>query len=788
MRGLALLLLLAVPAQAQVMRQNGGGGGGGDVSAGDLVGAIGELATTYVNITGDNMTGPLTMDASSFTVRNSTLVVEGAQSYVLDASDQHIIDAQTNPHTADRGALEILFTAGRDDISAIDLVIDDSTFDSIKGIEIDHTMTDLTSEEVDVSLDMQLIFPSGVTGGTAAGLLITAAGVGTPDRIAGYTAGPRVFPIVHDSGELSDATTAFVYTDSDTTYADRTTEFGSTGSDITMFVSDDDQILIGALTQFAEIEFDLATVSSKNLLLTFEHSDDLDTWTVFNPIDNTDGMTQTGVIVWDVEEIVSWTTATVSGTGITHPANNQYWIRITRTRNGSLTSPIEDLVQVSDIVEYHWDNFGGIFSKTLTVTSGTFTQTDADLPGVTISSGLVVSTGSFGIGTETPVTALEVYGHQSDQNVDHLGAWIEPTMEIHGNGARFLMDDTGAGDGFLLLAQDGAGGVDFVYNTNEILQFMTCAIDGTGCVVRMTMDGSSQFSIGATAAGTDVNFYISQSEADDVMMRIENTNTGSAANSKIDLFVAGTAGDPFIRYTGVAVLSWYAGMDNSRNNDFVIGSGGNNPGAGTDHLRLGSGGDVTILAGLHVDSVTIQGTGIEFADGSVQTEAPACKLIASSATTVAMTTFTISGLAITSDTLKVHLRWNNVNGAGTTKLYAVYNEDDLFTNYVNVFLYDAGSGTASQLTNDPEWQSSPANISQTIFGNIARNSKGEISSNNISVGYASTSNIYWLGYNHATKDGHAQINTISFWTDNANAMGPGSSVDLWQCRSGDIFE
>lgn len=230
-------------------------------------------------------------------------------------------------HTAgasDEHALEIdVFAAGNGDVKAVDIVYDGGAL----------------AAGTDEAAILVNINESDSVNGEIAGLevLATAEGGAT---INGYIAGINVNPLKHLSGTFGNVNSALVNA------VDRTTEFNTSGSNVTLFVADNDTVTIGGgATKFEEIEVILATVASQNVNPTFEYSTGVGTWATFSPVDGTNGFRNTGVIAWLDADIPSWAV----GTG------SEYLIRITRTRNNLTTSPVEDLVQIGAATLYEWD-------------------------------------------------------------------------------------------------------------------------------------------------------------------------------------------------------------------------------------------------------------------------------------------------------------------------------------------------------------------------------------------------------------------------------------------------
>jgi hypothetical protein len=128
-----------------------------------------------------------------------------------------------------------------------------------------------------------------------------------------------------------------------------------------IFVDDDDAIYIGAVAQFSEIEVIMNVGATKSVAPTFWYNTAADAWTQFFPADDTDGFQQSGDIRFDVSSITgSWTNNGDPGVGDTTAG---YWIKIVRTRNGTVGSPDPTTVKTGTITEYEWDENGDISIK-----------------------------------------------------------------------------------------------------------------------------------------------------------------------------------------------------------------------------------------------------------------------------------------------------------------------------------------------------------------------------------------------------------------------------------------
>lgn len=275
------------------------------------------------------------------------------------------------------GHVDIVHTALNNDDHALELDVDAAGFGDVKAVDIVYTTGAIVAGE-DEGIVLVSIDESAAAGGDIAAFeVLSTEGLA---EVHGLVVGAVVHPVRQLSGAFADMDSALVNA------VDRLTEFKTAGSDVQIFVADNDTVTIGDAAKFEELEFLLAVVASGGgIAPTFEFSTGVGTWTAFSPVDGTNGMKNTGIVAWEDSDIPTWAT----GTG------SEYLIRITRTRNSLSTPPTESKVQIAALTEYSWDKDGDVSIRGLTA-AGLITAT----AGVSIGVGTSVAGKIFRTSTQ----------------------------------------------------------------------------------------------------------------------------------------------------------------------------------------------------------------------------------------------------------------------------------------------------------------------------------------------------------------------------------------------------
>lgn len=197
------------------------------------------------------------------------------------------------------------------------------------------------------------------TGGSSGGVVrvidVADGGAGVAQPVA-ITTHDRVDVIQQLIGTAAAFDYAWYYKDTGgdagpDTYVNATTFF-SGATDTPLFESDNDVVFVGVTAAVpTEIEVDLGTFASQDLLFTFQYYNG--SWTTFTPSgDDTRGFRQDGTIRLPDLSATSVQTAV---NGQTH-----HWISITRTRNHIVTDPVEDTIKTTGGTLYEWDENGAL--------------------------------------------------------------------------------------------------------------------------------------------------------------------------------------------------------------------------------------------------------------------------------------------------------------------------------------------------------------------------------------------------------------------------------------------
>lgn len=267
-----------------------------------------------------------------------------------------IIDDSNNVsgiQTLDATDINVVHTAIIDDDHAVEICCKADGHGDVKALDIDYQTGALAAGSSEGVILIN-IDESASTGGDIHALeVLSTEGSAT---VFGMLAGVGVNPIEQSAGTFGAPDSALVNA------TDRLAEFGDSGSNVALFVADNDTVTIGNANKFEEIEVLLATIASgSGVAPTFEYSTGSGTWASFVPVDGTNAFKNSGVIAWLDSNIPSWAT----GLG------SEYLIRITRTKNSLSTVPIESIIKIAESVRYCWDKDALLSIASLNLTAST---------------------------------------------------------------------------------------------------------------------------------------------------------------------------------------------------------------------------------------------------------------------------------------------------------------------------------------------------------------------------------------------------------------------------------
>lgn len=394
---------------------------------------------------------------------------------LLNSTSNFFIDGRTNERTITLGAVRQEHTAGIAGTRAFHLDIKPNGFDDTRGITI---RTDLKNSNSEIRVK-GLNLDADVTGATNAhwnaievskvgdvgsGMVLDAldvrGGVGVIDQHTGV-------PEVAEQNRIFDGS-----------FTNETIAFGTTTTNVSIFVNDNDLIYFGDSQNFSSIEIILQNFSGNpGIKPLFEYSTGAGSWSVLDVSDNTNGFRESGLISFAIPD--DWVNNTVDG-------SDARWVRIQRTSNNLDPIPVE--LQMRVIVEtiFDWDASGNVFINSLTT-----------LNGIQANGSFIVNTslGFVGIGTTTPEQLLHLKGGV---------ALIENT----GSTASMLIDRT---DGKIMsfTAGTGAGTIRFDNSGDFKIQKQSRANieagGSTGLVSIVTVESAPANSFFIDSAG-DVGF------------------------------------------------------------------------------------------------------------------------------------------------------------------------------------------------------------------------------------------------------------------------------------------
>lgn len=337
----------------------------------------------------------------------------------VDSTNERVgIETATPTHTLTvSGDVDIQHTSTEADDHAFEIDIDAAGYGDVKAITIDY-ITGAISTGEDEGVILVNVDELDSTGGDVFGLevLATEGSAG----VYGMKTGVGIGPVHQDSGTFANPTTG---TDNTASTDVPAMIDGNDATTTAIFENNNEYIIIGAAAAFEELEIVLTTDASVSIKPTFGYSTaGSGQFTTFSPVDGTNGFRNTGIVAWDASDLTGHTTNDDTGT---------YDIKVTRTRNTMVTTPVLGYAKTAATTEYIWDENGDLSIRGLTVTgssvlglnsavfqpttdAGSFFQvSDADGGNPVLDVNTIDE--RVGIGTASPAMPLHIInsaGHQ----------------------------------------------------------------------------------------------------------------------------------------------------------------------------------------------------------------------------------------------------------------------------------------------------------------------------------------------------------------------------------------
>lgn len=264
--------------------------------------------------------------------------IEFATQFYVDALGIVHVDGQVEFHAF----VHFFLSATFDDDHNIHLETFANGFNSIQSMRVDYS-TGAHTTGAEEAVFLISIDRSASAGGEIHGIDISATSGAV--RSHAMTIHPGLDALEQYVGTFLTPDTVL------SNAVDITTQAGDPLNNVPVFVLNADTITIGSANKFSEVEVILDTVASGvGIKPLFEFSTGVGTWTIFSPIDGTDGFKSNGLISWDPLNILTWAPG----------AGSEYLIRITRTQNSLGTVPIEQTIKSAATSVFRWDSLGDL--------------------------------------------------------------------------------------------------------------------------------------------------------------------------------------------------------------------------------------------------------------------------------------------------------------------------------------------------------------------------------------------------------------------------------------------
>jgi len=408
---------------------------------------------------------------------------------------------------SENGEAGFFHTATAINETGIHQEVDAAGFGNVEGYRMDYITGAITAGEDTALMLLNLDRFASLGGGVNMLECLSTTGAADAECIHVGVGLDVIHQTSGTLGNMSNATT----TDSGTE-TNRRAAFIDTGTDVTIFPANSDNVLIGDTARFGEISFVLDTeASGAGIKPTFEYSSGVDgsgdtTWATFNAIDGTNGMRDSGEITIPVEDIGS---AWVVG------SNVEFQIRITRTQGGLGTVPIENIVQIAAVTDFRW-NLDGLIQIDKILASST-ANNFAGLGVATNTPGTLFSVhgaANFGTGTSTIYSGLTLPTVTATSGLITLG-----TLTVN---SESFSDLTGTG----LVNTLGVLTVDDLENLAGTLDVGSGGTGATSLTDGGVLLGSGTAAITPMSVLSDGSIIVGDGAADPVALAAFTNSTG----------------------------------------------------------------------------------------------------------------------------------------------------------------------------------------------------------------------------------------------------------------------
>jgi len=203
-------------------------------------------------------------------------------------------------------------------------------FESVAGLFVRSDMSEATSADATTTVPCYIAGANDDSDAESKGYLVLA-GMDTALQVYGAVDDDPGYGYEVASGVVTDRVNGGT--------ADTTAFLEASASDLQIFDSDNDYILIGSPKEFEIINVFLDTGANRNCNLTFEYSTGDNTWSTLAVIDTTSGFKNTGSINFNAPTSPAWAVGETAESA--SDISSAYYVKITRTRNNLNTPPVE---------------------------------------------------------------------------------------------------------------------------------------------------------------------------------------------------------------------------------------------------------------------------------------------------------------------------------------------------------------------------------------------------------------------------------------------------------------